>query len=137
MRGILAGAEAAELFFLRDVDPDLEDDHAGLGQAGLEVVDLGVGAGPLGVLREALDAFDHHAAEPGTIEDREPAGRWHLVPEAPEIVAGLFLGRRRRRREDLVVRRVEQAAEATDRAALAGGVGAFEYDHRREALLMG
>ena len=32
---------------------------------------------------------------------------------------------------------VEQAAETADRTALAGGVGAFEDDHRRESLLRG
>ena len=61
----------------------------------------------------------------------------HLVPEAPEIVTRLFFRRRGRRREDLVMGGVEQAAETADRAALAGSVGAFEDDHRRESLLRG
>ena len=76
----------------------------------LEVVDLVVGAPPLVLLREALDALDQHAAVPGAVEDQDLAVARQVPPEAPQVVVRLLLVGRRRDRDDAVVARVERRA---------------------------
>ena len=58
------------LFLLADMHQDLHDAHAVLDQLVLELVDLVIGALPGGLVAEALDALDQHAAIPGAVEDR-------------------------------------------------------------------
>ena len=60
----LAVAEAAQLLVLADVEPELEDDHPVLDELALELVQLAVGAPPLRLGRESLQALDEHAAVP-------------------------------------------------------------------------
>ena len=74
----------------------------------LEVVDLAVGAHPVGLGAEPLDPLDQHAAVPGAVEDGEPPVPREVAPEAPEVgLRALLLGRRRDR--DVVAARVEGA----------------------------
>ena len=103
----------------------------------LEVRDFAVPAHVLGLGGEAFDAFDEHAAVPAPIEDRDAAGTRQVPPEPPEIVMRPFLVGGRRDRDHLIVPRVEAAGDASNRAALAGGVPALEHDNRRDAALAG
>ncbi len=126
---LLAGREALELRFRIDVQPELEDRHAVLDELLLEVVDLPVGAAPLVLLREALDALHQHPPVPAPVEDEHAPRRGQPPPEAPQIVVRQLLGRRRGHRHHPVVLHVHGAGHAPDHASLAGGVPAFE-DHR-------
>ena len=49
----------------------------------LEVVDLRVGAPPVGLRGEALDALDQHPAVPRAVEDGEVPAPREMAPEAP------------------------------------------------------
>jgi len=104
-----------------DMDEDLDDVRAVVGELALELLDLAVGALPGLAAAQALDALDQHAAVPGAVEDRPIARRRQPVPEPPEIVAALFLGRRRTDPPDLGRLGLEAADDAFDQAALAGG----------------
>ena len=74
---------------------NLHDDRAGVGQLLLELVDLVVGAHPVGRRAIAFDALDQHAAVPRAVEDRDAAARRDVAPEAPEVrMRALFVGRR-------------------------------------------
>src|SRR5262249_54454573 len=64
----LALLEALELLALGDVQPALDEDHALLPQRALERVDLLVGAAPVLLRRQLLDALDQHPAVPGAVE---------------------------------------------------------------------
>ena len=100
----------------------------------LEIVDLRIGAQPVGFGTEALDALDQDAAVPGAVEDRHPAVARNVPPETPQIgLRALFLGRRGHR-DDLVIARVHRRGDAADGAALAGRIGTFEGADQRTAL---
>jgi hypothetical protein len=94
----------------------------------LELVDLVVGAHPVGFGAEAFDALDQHAAVPGTVEDGDgrPFAR-QMAPEAPQVGLRAFLLGRRGDRHDAVLARIQRAGDATDGAALAGRVHALEH----------
>ena len=94
-RGPLTILEAAQLLVGRDVQPELHEHDAVIGELLLERVDLVVGALPLRWRRESLDALDQHAAVPAAVENRDHARARQMPPEAPEVVMGaLFVGRR-------------------------------------------
>src|SRR2546425_10313622 len=69
----LSSPEALDLLRFGDVEPELDQDHALVGERPLEAVDLVVGAKPLLADGEALDALDQPPAVPGAVEDRHPA----------------------------------------------------------------
>src|SRR5262249_3789521 len=123
--------EAAELLLLADREPELGEDQAVARQVFLEIVDLAIGAKPVVLLGEALNALDQHAAIPGSVEDRDMAAARNLAPEPPEIGMRALLVGRRRDRHDAEEPRVEPADYAPDRPALAGGVGSLKHDDSR------
>ena len=131
-RRLLARVEARELLGLADLQPELADDRAAFGQLLLELVDLVVGALPVGDAAEAFDALDQHAAVPGAVEDRDAAAaaaRGARSATATDSARSSSVGRGDRHVD--VLARVERAGDAADRAALAGGVGAFEHEDQR------
>ena len=103
----------------------------------LEVVQFGVGALPFGFAAEAFEAFDEHAAIPGAVVNRDAAGTRDVAPEAPEVVVHFFLVGGFRDGDDAEVAGIEGAGEAADRAALAGGIPAFEDPDDGAAALGG
>ena len=129
---LLALLEALELFLRADLEPEL-DQHASVAhELLLEVVDLAVGAHPVVLGAQALDALDQHAPVPGAVEDGDaPVGR-QPPPEPPQVGLGQFLVSRRGDGVHLVLARVERAGDAADGAALAGGVHALERDQHRQ-----
>ena len=102
----------------------------------LEVVDLGVGPLPLGLLGEALDPLDQHPAVPAAVEDGHPPGPRQMPPEPPEVVLRPFLVGRSGDRNHLIVARVEGRDDAADGAALAGGVPSLEDEDGGDAQLL-
>ena len=119
----------APLLLLRaDMDQELDDAHAVVGELALELVDLAIGPLPGVLAAKTLDALDQHAAVPGAVEDRPVARRRQAVPEAPQVMAALLLGRRRPDAPDMDRFRLQRADDALDQAALAGGVPAVEAD---------
>ena len=127
-RVALAALEAAQLLVGRDVQPELDDQHALGGQRALEAGDLVVGAAPLLLGREALHPLDQHPPVPGAVEHGHAAPAGQRRREAPEEVVALLVGRRRRERGHAHVAVVELRGEALDRAALARRVPALEQD---------
>src|SRR5207244_3717440 len=84
--------ETLQLFFGGDGEPELDNDGAVAMQLVLEIVDLGIGAHPVGFGTIALDALDQHPAIPGAIENDNAAESRQVAPEAPQIgVSALFL----------------------------------------------
>src|SRR5439155_20939386 len=101
--GLLAQLEAGKLLFFANRQVELGEDDLVLDKLILEVVDLGVGAPPVGLAAEALDALDQHAPVPGAVEDGDPTAAWQVPPEAPEVRLGAFLFGRRRDRNAFVL----------------------------------
>src|SRR5262245_44578929 len=129
MRIVEPRHHALLLFFPADMDHELDDAYAVVGQLTLELVDLAIGPLPGVLAAKTLDALDQHAAIPGAVEDRPVARRRQAVPETPEVVAALLLGRRRPDAIDLDRFRLEPAHDTLDQAALAGGIPAVDADH--------
>jgi hypothetical protein len=119
---------------LRDRQPELDQHHAVLHQRVLEVVDLAVGAHPVGFAAEAFDAFDQHAAVPGAVEERKAAAPRQAAPEAPQVGLGALFFGGRGHRDVGVLARIQRTGDAADGAALAGAVVAFEHRHHRQPL---
>jgi hypothetical protein len=125
---VLPRLEPLELLFQRQVQPELDDDHALVGQRPLEVDDLPVGAPPLLLGGELLHPLDQDPAVPGPVEHRHatPAGQHR--PEPPqEVMAFLVVGRRGELGHPDVPR-VERRDQPFDCATLAGRVPPLE-DH--------
>ena len=78
--------KAFELCFRIDVDPELENDRAVIGELFFKFVDLAVGALPVVLAAVALDALDHDAAVPAAVKDRHMATARQARPEPPEIM---------------------------------------------------
>src|SRR5690606_27427503 len=112
-------------------EPELDHHRTGLFQRLLEIVDLAIGAHPVGLGGKPFDAFDQHATVPGTVEDHRLSQPWHVTPETPQVGAcGLLVGGRRDR-NDAIVTRIERARDTTDGPALAGRVHALEDQYQR------
>ena len=113
------------------MQPELHDDHALGGERALEAGDLVVGAAPLLLGGEALDALDEDAAVPRPVEDGHPAPAGQRGPEAMQEVVALLVERRRGELGDADVTGVHPRDEPLDRAALAGRVPTLEEDQTR------
>src|SRR6185503_13239685 len=96
--------------------------------------DLAVGAHPVGLGAETLDALDEHAPVPRAIEDREAALSRSVAPEAPQVRLRALLFGRRGDRDVRIRARIERSGHAADRAALASRVVAFEHGDDRQLL---
>src|ERR1700740_3819949 len=57
-----------------------------------------------------------------------------MAPETPQIRLRTLFFRRRGDGYALILTRIERAGDASNRAALTGGIGAFEQDGNRQAL---
>jgi len=74
--------EAPQLLLGADVDPELAQDDAALGELLLEFVGLEVGPAPVLLGVESFDALDERVAVPGAEEDPDAAPAGHRPPEA-------------------------------------------------------
>jgi hypothetical protein len=126
-----AALEALELLGVGDVQEELDDDHAVVGEHALELVDLAVGALPLLLGREALHTLDEHAPVPRAVEHGHSAPARKRRDEAVQVVVALLVGRRRGELLDAHVAGIERRDQALDGAALAAGVPALEEDAQR------
>jgi hypothetical protein len=118
------------------VEEELHDQGAAGRKLRFELVDLVIGALPLGLGAEALDPLDKDAAVPAAVEDRDLAGAGQSFPEAPEIVMGLFLRAWCGDRPDLEAARIDLGGDALDRPALPRRVPALAKDDRAAAVNM-
>src|SRR3989338_221641 len=119
--------EAFKLLFFTDGKPEFDQHDVVAYQLRLEVVDLAVGAHPVGFRAEALDALDQHTDIPGAVKNRQPAAPRDMPPETPQVGLGALLFGRGGNRDNVVLARIQRAGDAADRAALAGGIVAFEH----------
>jgi len=67
-------AESPLLLVFGDVEPELHQEPAAVGQLPLELPDIVVGLLPLLLGGKVLDALDQHAAVPGAVEQGPVAG---------------------------------------------------------------
>src|SRR6476620_10226489 len=124
----LSSLEALQLLRFGDVEPELDQDHALVGQHPLEAVDLVVGAKPLLAGGEALDALDQHPPVTRAVEDRHAAPTWQHPEEPPEEMVALLVGRWRGELDDTYVAGIGAGHKPLDRPALAGRVPTLEHD---------
>src|SRR5205814_4731213 len=96
---------------------------------------LGIGAPPLGLVGESLDALHQYPPVPGPVEDREVAGLGNPGPEAPQVMVRRLIALGSGDGNDRVAARIEAADHPLDRAALAGGVPPLAGDDHRAPLL--
>ena len=94
----------------------------------LEIIDLVIGAQPVGLLAEALDPLDEHAAIPAAVEHGGLPTHRQTPPEAPQIGSRAFLVSWRGYAVHPQIARVERLPDAQDRTTLAGGVVAFKNE---------
>jgi hypothetical protein len=127
-RVALSRLEPLELFGVRQVQPELDDDHALVGQRPFEVDDLPVGAPPLLLGGEPLDSFYQNAAVPGPVQHRHASPAGQDRPEPPQEVVAFFVVARRAELGDPDMPRVKRRDEPLDRATLPGGIPPLE-DH--------
>jgi len=124
--------ESLLLLLPADVEPELDQDRAAVGQLPLEVADVVHRRAPLpGV--GVLHALVQHAPVPGMVEDDHLAGARQNVPEAPHprvVAIGL---RGLADHLDLEAAGIEGLDQAVDHFALARRVPALEEDHHRHA----
>jgi hypothetical protein len=127
-RIVLPRLEPLELLGVRQVQPELDDDHALVGQRPLEVNDLPVGAPPLLLGGEPFHPFHQDAAVPGPVQHRHasPAGQGR--PEPPQEVVAFLVVARRAELRDPDVPRVKRCDEPLYRTTLPRGIPPLE-DH--------
>src|SRR5262249_34374448 len=82
-RVLLAPLEALQPLLVRDVEPELDQDHSLVGERALEAVDLVVGSKPLLAGGEALDSLDEHPPVPGAVDHGQPTPSRQQGEEAP------------------------------------------------------
>ncbi len=134
---LFAVFEAAQLFFLAHLEPELEQDGPALGQLRLELVDLGVGAAPFRVGGEPLDALHQHPAVPGTVVDGDVSGPGDVAPETPQVVVGLLLVGGGRDGNGAIEAGVDGVGEAADGAPFPTGVDPLEDQYQRTLFIVG
>ena len=76
---------------------------------------------------EAHDRFDPGPIVPTAVEQADLALRRKMLDVALEIPLVAFPLRRSRQGDDVALARIERTGEHVDRAALAGGIAAFEH----------
>ena len=140
--------QAAALLLLREVQEELDDAEAVLGQVALPVVDRAVAPLPdvplvrrLGQLLAlevlGVDADDEHLLVVGSVEDADLAARRQAARVAPEKVVVELLGRRDLEAVDRDALRVDAAHHVADRPVLAGRVERLEDDEDAPGVLSG
>ncbi len=118
-----------DLLFGSDVQENLSDARAVVGQHALELVDLAISPPPLRFRGEPFDALHQHAAVPGSVENDDlPMVRKHS-PEALKVLLLLLAWRRRGDGMHLEASRIERPAKPPHDAAFSRRVPAFENDN--------
>src|SRR5262249_27976161 len=123
-----AGDKTAFLLFVADLEPVFDQLNTAVDNEQLELgadlektVVLVVGA-------EAHDAFDAGPVVPAAVKDHDFTGRRKVRYVALQIQLSLLSIGRRRQRHDAEHARTDPLGDGLNRAALPGGVAAFE-DH--------
>src|SRR5262249_26790972 len=94
VRIALALVEPAQLFVFGNVKEELDDRNAVGREHSLELVDFVVGALPLVLLGDVLDALDQYSAVPAAIEEGPGRRLGQLGEEAIEVMSTLLVGSR-------------------------------------------
>ena len=119
--------ETAQLLVLADGEPELDQDDVVAHQLGFKIIDLAIGAHPVGPGAETLDPLNQHATIPGSIKNRDSFASRNMAPKPPEVRLGALLLGRGGDRNHVVIARVQRAGDAADGAAFASGIVAFEH----------
>ena len=126
----LAFLEARKLLILADVQPEFQKQDAAINDLVLIVVNLVIRTSPLIFGGKSLCALHQYAAVPTAIEHGDIAGARQFSPEAPQVMVGPLLVGRCRKLVHACLARVETPDRASNSAAFATGVGAFEHQYR-------
>ena len=122
--------EAIFLHRLVAAQPVLEQQDAVVDQLALEHRRVAQECGDLRIAGEPHHLLDAGAVVPAAVEQHDLAGGGQVRRVALEVPLGGFALGRLRQRRDPALARIEVAADGIDRAALAGGVAAFEHHHQ-------
>jgi len=133
VRVVQALLQALALFVLRDVQQELAQHRAVLGQHALEIIDLGVALARLFGRDPAVDDRHQHIFVVAAVEKRHLAVARHPGVDAPEIVVCLLGFGRRFPWHGMNPQRAHFPEDVADRAVLAAGVGALQHDQQLEA----
>ena len=125
--------QAQALLFKTDVQHELEDDRAVLGQHALKVVDLRKALRCLLWRYPAVHRGHQHVFIVTAVENHDLARARHFLVNAPQVVVrALFLGGRFPPYR-VHAQRAHAAEDAAQRAVFARGVGALQNDQHLEA----
>src|SRR3954452_10434077 len=113
-RVLLALLEALQLLLLGDVEPELDQDRALVGERALKAVYLVIRAQPLLAGRVLLDPLDEHPPIPRAVEHGHPSPTRQIGPEAPEEVMALLVMGRCRELHDPNVPRIDLGYQPLD-----------------------
>src|SRR5271166_6272060 len=126
--------EAAKLFLVRDVDPELRQDGSKVAQLPFEGVDLLVGALPFRFAGESFHSLHQHATIPGAIKNGDLSALRQSSPEAIQVMPGSVFALRRADGINDVAAGIKLFGDALDRTALARSIPTFEGDDDRALL---
>src|SRR5262245_2287053 len=146
LRIVDPGEQPVALLVAADVQEDLDDPVALLGQVVLPVVDLAVAPFPDAAVLElrrdllaiedlGMDADDQHLLVVGAVEDPDVTALRQPLLVAPEVIVVEILARGNLEAVDLDALRVDAAHHVLDRAVLAGGVHCLEADEHAIVVL--
>ena len=127
MRNLRALFEAFKLLGLADGQPEFRDDGTTLDELFFEFVNLVIGALPVRIKAEVFDPLHQHPAVPRAIKNDRVAERRYLPPEPPQIRLRAFFVAGGCNWHDVIKARIHRPRDASNGAALAGGVHAFEH----------
>ena len=128
-RILLQRLEALALPVLREVEPQLDQQHPFAHQHRLETVDLVQALIEVGLLRHLVYALAHRVGVPVAEQDADAPARRQRAPEAPHEGTLGLLGGGRVEGQRLDVARVHPLVQEIDRLALAGPVDAVDQHH--------
>ena len=136
LRGIVQPLlEPASLLVPADVQEELHDDDAVLGQQLLEPVDLVVAARPHVLGHQLAHARDQHVLVVRSVEDGDVSSRRHGAVHAPQEIVVRLLRRGRLERRHAAALRIEAPHDVTNRSIFTRGVHPLEHDEQRAPVL--
>ena len=134
VRAVDAVLQPRPLLLLRDVEEQLHDVRAFVGEHPFEVDDVAEASPPSRGRHELLDAHDDDVFVVTAVEDPDhPVGRTAVV-DPPEVVVGPLLIRRDPERAHVHTRRIESGEQRPDDAVLAARIHRLQHHEHGVAL---
>src|SRR5665213_1932538 len=137
LHGILrAVVEAPQLLLVRDLEPELDQNHSVVDQGAFELDDLLTRTLRRVVVNQLVNALNEQSSVPGAVVDGHLTHARDRGLEAPEEMVAQFTLAWRTDGHHAHVTRVHARDEVANRPALAGGVEPFEEYEQSGACLL-